>query len=532
MAVNKLNPLEGGIPFGNTANRPINPIIGTVYYNGQLEILEIYNGTAWVANSAPPATPSIATPTDASSNDYYSLNGGKLSVVFTPGLGGGTPNQYNAYTTAGGFTASNSTSTVTLTGLTPGTSYVVYGTAQNNFGTTVNTANSSAVTPTTRPQTPTVGTATASTSSTNITVTWTLGSNGGKPLTSIIITPYLNGTVAQSSQTASSTSSTSHEFTDLNQGSAYTFKIKSVNANGESLESEATNSVTVTSFINMDYMVLAGGGGGSAVYGAGGGAGGLRSTVTATGRNGTLEQPLLIAKNTNYAVTVGSGGAGGANLGRDNGSNGGNSIFFSVTSLGGGGAGCSQDLESEKSGLSGGCGGGATNDGIAGSGTINQGYNGGSGTNNTRYGSGGGGGTGSAGVNGTTTTGGNGGNGTSINITGTTIVYGGGGGGATFQGGTGGNGGSGGGGNAGAGGTNQNGSSGTVNLGGGGGGASYQDSTNTIGGSGSSGVVILRWLTSAGTITVGAGLTADATGTDGSYSYKRFTAGSGNVSFS
>jgi hypothetical protein len=39
-------------------------------------------------------------------------------------------------------------------------------------------------------------------------------------------------------------------------------------------------------------------------------------------------------------------------------------------------------------------------------------------------------------------------------------------------------------------------------------------------GNGGSGVVILRYLTSQGTITVGAGLTADATGTDGSYSYK------------
>jgi hypothetical protein len=44
--------------------------------------------------------------------------------------------------------------------------------------------------------------------------------------------------------------------------------------------------------------------------------------------------------------------------------------------------------------------------------------------------------------------------------------------------------------------------------------------------------VILRWPTAAATISVGAGLTADATGTDGSNSYKVFTAGSGNVSFS
>jgi len=51
-----------GIPFGNTAARPANPVIGTVYYNGQLEIIEIYNGTSWVANSAPPAVPSVVRP--------------------------------------------------------------------------------------------------------------------------------------------------------------------------------------------------------------------------------------------------------------------------------------------------------------------------------------------------------------------------------------------------------------------------------------------------------------------------------------
>jgi len=71
---------------------------------------------------------------------------------------------------------------------------------------------------------------------------------------------------------------------------------------------------------------------------------------------------------------------------------------------------------------------------------------------------------------------------------------------------------------------------GTANTGGGGGGSQgdYSPGTNSTGGSG---VVILRWETSLGTITVGAGLTADATGTDGSYSYKKFTAGTGNVSW-
>jgi len=145
----------GGVPKGNTSNRSVqfpSPQVGDVYYNGQLEILEIYNGTTWVAVSAPPATPSIATPIDASTSDAYSSTAGKLSVVFTQGSGGGTPNQYNAYTTSGGYSAYSNTTTVLIAGLNPGTTYTVYGNAQNNFGTTVNTANASAVTPTTLPE--------------------------------------------------------------------------------------------------------------------------------------------------------------------------------------------------------------------------------------------------------------------------------------------------------------------------------------------------------------------------------------------
>ena len=74
-----------------------------------------------------------------------------------------------------------------------------------------------------------------------------------------------------------------------------------------------------------------------------------------------------------------------------------------------------------------------------------------------------------------------------------------------------------------------------TSAGGGGGGGSAFGVGGGAGGSGAgasggSGVVILRWLTSNGTITVGSGLTADATGTDGSWSYKRFTAGTGTVS--
>ncbi len=257
MAFNQF-PQKGGIPSGNTAGRPSNPVIGDTYYNGQIEALEIYNGTTWkVAKTEgfPPDAPTISGVTDSSTSIAYSSTAGTLDVVFVPAGTGGTVSQYNAYTTTGGHNGFTTVgNTVTITGLTPGTAYTVYGNAQNGSGTSTNTANASPVTPTTLPQAPTIGTATASSVTSDVTVTWTLGNNGGKNLSSITVTPYLNGTTAGTSQNAATTSSTTHTFTGLTAGN-YTFKVKATNANGVGPESSATNSVTVPAFFSIDYLL-------------------------------------------------------------------------------------------------------------------------------------------------------------------------------------------------------------------------------------------------------------------------------------
>lgn len=374
MAIRKSS--NSGIPFGNTAGRPASPTIGQTYYNGTLEILEIYNGTTWVAVSAPPATPSIATPTDASTADAYTSTAGKLSVVFTPGSGGGTPNQYNAYTTAGGYSGFNSTSAVVISGLTPGTPYTVYGNAQNNFGTTVYTANAAAVTPTTLPQTPTIGTATAAGAANEIAVTWTLGNNGGKNLSAITITPYLNGTTAETPRTAATTSSTSYTFTEgqLTASSAYTFKVKTTNANGTSAESSATNSATMPNSVGLQYAIISGGGGGGGGESnpAGDGAGG-------GGAGGFITNTIAVARGS-YSIEIGGGGAGqngapslytfasNGNLSRIHQNS---STVYSLSTVGGGGGG-----GNDGAGQNGACGGGASGDtGTFGTGSV--GFNGG-----------------------------------------------------------------------------------------------------------------------------------------------------------
>ena len=156
----------------------------------------------------------------------------------------------------------------------------------------------------------------------------------------------------------------------------------------------------------MDYLVVAGGGGGSR-YGAGG-AGGLRSTVDQTGGGGSLESAVPISAAT-YTITVGEGGRGTwgegpngniATAGSDSSIAG--PTFSTITSTGGGYGG-TNGPPAPNNGGPGGSGGGANYvpGPSYGSGTANQGYDGGQGpgSNPAPYLGGGGGGAGGVGAN-------------------------------------------------------------------------------------------------------------------------------------
>ena len=250
-----------------------------------------------------------------------------------------------------------------------------------------------------------------------------------------------------------------------------------------------TSSGTFTPAIagSVDYLVVAGGGGSSRGSGSGGsGAGGFR---TATG---------FSVAPTGLTVTIGAGGAGAGGAAQ-RGSNGGDSVFSSITSTGGGAGGTQNETNAANSG---GSGGGANSTyGVAGAGntpstTPSQGNNGGAG-NTTGDGSptyvgAGGGGAGAVGAVGVkNSNAGAGGVGTVSTYSGSSVTYAGGGGGASGAGGTPNGAGGAGGGGAGAvaGGA---GSAGTVNTGGGAGGSDYNGSATTAGGSG---IVIIRYLT-------------------------------------
>ena len=241
--------------------------------------------------------------------------------------------------------------------------------------------------------------------------------------------------------------------------------------------------------IAVDFLCIAGGGGGGFDKGGGGGAGGYRNSFgsESSGGGGSSEATLQLLPGTQYTITVGGGGAGGAN-GTVKGSNGVNSAITgsgitTITSDGGGGGGTGAN--SNELGADGGSGGGSsTNTSPAGVGTTNQGFNGGNGGTSPTS-SGGGGGAGEAG---NTDGQAYGGDGLSSSITGSAVTRGGGGGGNVDGGGSGREGAGGGGQGAGTSPADQ-GSAGTVNTGGGGGGGT--GNAPQVGLAGGSGVVIL-----------------------------------------
>ena len=266
------------------------------------------------------------------------------------------------------------------------------------------------------------------------------------------------------------------------------------------LTSSSPKTFTTDTAQNVDYLVVAGGGGAGGQRSGGGGAGGLLS--------GTSHGVTA----TSYSITIGAGGAGGTTSGSaaGQGTNGGNSIFSSFTSIGGGGGGGGMNNGSWNDGKNGGSGGGgAANAGQGGDGTAGpprQGYDGGDLTGNQA--GAGGGGAGAVGADAVTgssappSDGANGGIGVASSITGSSLFYAGGGGsGAVGAAGTGGS-------SVGGNGTNSGstGGAGVANTGSGGGG-----SATGSGGAGAGGVVIIRRPTAV--VTSGGNLTLQSVAT-------------------
>ena len=247
----------------------------------------------------------------------------------------------------------------------------------------------------------------------------------------------------------------------------------------------------------VEYVVVGGGGAGGADDGGGGGAGGYRSSVNgeASGGGAAAESKLVVSQG-NYTVTIGAGGPAFEHVQSRSTSQGGDTTFGSITSVGGGMGGHTDGVGTGYIGSPGGSGGGnhqAPNDQPAGSGTTGQGYAGGRGDGNLdgSVWAGGGGGASETGNVGQDS---KGGDGVQTNITGTPTYLAGGGAGATRQLSSAIPGGAGGGGNGSHLTSSNTGTAGAVNTGGGGGGGPGTGSNyQRRGHPGGSGIVIIRY---------------------------------------
>jgi hypothetical protein len=495
----------GGIPYGDSAGRPATATTGKLYSNGEAQRLEIYtSANSWenIVQEVPTVssiTGTYSEQTDSGTISIYGNNFVNGSVATAIGTNG---TQINASSTTfnslvqltavfTGLSNANEpydirvTNPSNLFGILPDALYVnaspVWVTSSGTLGT-FNEQVSVSVS------------ATATDSDSTITYALASGSSLPSGVTLNSSTGLISGTLP-----------------DITANTTYTFTI---NASDGVNTIPRAFSITSNAVIPVDYLVVAGGGGGGAGYDpAGGGAGGLRSTVTATGGGGTLESALLLVKNSTYTVTVGTGGAGatGGNNTSGPGASGQNSVFHTITSIGGGGGGGYADGIS-RSPLSGGSGGGGTRSINGAAGTANQGYAGGgqagAGNNAVNAGGGGGGagGIGQAGV--TNASGGTGGIGVASSITGSSVTR--------AVGGTG-NFGSGNSGNA----------SGAANTGNGGNGGSL----SLVGGNGGSGIVVIAYPDTYPAITTIPGTLTYDQPTRAGYRVYRFTAGTGTITF-
>ena len=132
----------------------------------------------------------------------------------------------------------------TVSGLANGTEYRFRVRAVNAEGDGADSPESDAVTPSAKPAAPTGLTATAGNGT--VTLSWTAGSNGGSAITGWKYTKKADGSWDDdwTAVPNSGANTTSYTVPDLTNGTAYTFKVRAVNANGDGAESAESASVT------------------------------------------------------------------------------------------------------------------------------------------------------------------------------------------------------------------------------------------------------------------------------------------------
>ncbi len=194
--------------------------------------------TSWFSVAVPvtvattaPGAPTIgpASPGDA-----------QATVAFSPPASdGGSPiTSYTVTSSPGGVTATGTASAILVTALTNGTTYTFTVTATNAVGTGAPSAPSNAVTPNVVPGAPIMGSATPGNGQATVSFTPPAG-NGGTAILDYTVTSSPSGFTATG--TASPIT-----VTGLVNATSYTFTVTARNAQGSSLPSASSNTVTPT----------------------------------------------------------------------------------------------------------------------------------------------------------------------------------------------------------------------------------------------------------------------------------------------
>jgi hypothetical protein len=285
-----------------------------------------------------PQAPTIGTPSNVTGVAFGSTT--SASLTFTAGATGGKSITNYKYSTDGttytAFSPAQTTSPLTITGLTSGESYTIRLKAVNANGDSAASSASSSVTTSTVPQAPTIGTATAG--NLNATVTWTAGANGNSAITGYTVTSSPGNISVNAASNA-----TSVAVTGLTAGTSYTFTVRATNANGTSTASSASNSVTpinpfpiITEYTSSGTFTVNNGFPATvAVYALGGGGNGGGAGVVGNsnqlsfagggGGGGGSYSAANVTINSNLNITVGGAGAassigGGTSLNANGGS--------------------------------------------------------------------------------------------------------------------------------------------------------------------------------------------------------------------
>ena len=235
--------LDNGATF-TPFSPPLNntPVIITGLTNGTAYYIVLKAVNAAGAGTASGNVLAIPSTLPSAPSSLVATGGNNsASIAFTAGNNGGlsiTNYQYSLDgTNYSAFSPAQTTSPVTVSGLTNGTPYVIYLKAVNSNGSS-NASPSVSVTPSTTPSAPTSLVATSSNA--QVSIAFVPGNSGGLTITNFQYS-INGGSTFQAFSPAQTASPV--VITGLSNGTQYTIQLKEVNSNGVS---PASSSVTAT----------------------------------------------------------------------------------------------------------------------------------------------------------------------------------------------------------------------------------------------------------------------------------------------